>query len=256
MPRLRREGNVAQAEAAPLSEWLRLDRYSLSLAARPFYHGEYVVMSKTLVAISVLVLSLALPHAHAEEQQQSQGAAAPVFNPFDLSTWTGIGQPQAPFPNWYDPSAWMAAGRSPMALNLAHPAGWAEMINPYTHTGVHTAMMNPATYAQFMQPQFWMQFMNPNNWLAWMNPASYATFLNPMTYLGWLNPAAYTHVMHPGMYMQLLNLNNYMPFLNPTTYLSWLNPAAYGLSRNGVNWLDPSTWDQAAQPPAEAKPNP
>ncbi len=204
----------------------------------------------------MLALILAGPQAQGQESQKSEGASAPVFNPFDPSAWMGGGQPHSPVQNWYDPSAWMAAGMSPMNLNLAHPEGWAAFVNPYSHTGVHTALMNPATYAQFMQPHFWMQFASPNNWFAWMNPASYSTFLNPATYMGWLNPAAYVHMMNPAMYMQPANPANYMPFLNPATYMSWLNPAAYAIpgttsGNTGFNPFDPGGWGQYGQPQAE-----
>ncbi len=236
-------------------------------------------MLKTMLMPVVLWLGLALPYANAQEPAQSEDPPAPALNPFDPSTWVQGGQAGtanpfdpaawfatapagAPVQNWADPTAWMAAGHATMPLNLAHPAGWAAFINPYTHTGVHTALMNPATYAQFMQPQYWMQFMDANNWLAWFNPASYTTFMNPATYMGWMNPAAYAHVMHPAMYMQPMNPANYMPFFNPMTYLSWMNPGAYTIPGGSAgaavpNWFDPQAWGQYAppQPPqSEAQP--
>ncbi|MDH3279585.1 MAG: hypothetical protein OEQ18_00455 [Gammaproteobacteria bacterium] len=215
---------------------------------------------KTLMPI-VAVLGVAVPHAYAQQPQQPESASAAVSNPVDPAIWAAAPPPGAPVQNWSDPMAWMAAGKSTMPLNLAHPAGWAAFINPYTHTGVHTALMNPATYAQFMQPQFWMQFVDPNNLFAWFNPASYATFLNPATYTGWMNPAAYMHVMHPAIYMQPMNPGNYMPFINPATYLGWMNPAAYtmpGASTGGVapNWFDPNIWGQYGQPQAQGEPQP
>jgi hypothetical protein len=229
-------------------------------------------MHKYLLILAMLLSAAVLP-AHGEETAPTEGQPAPMFNPFDPLSWFGIPGAVNPYDpstttssarsgaavkNWHDPAAWIAAGKSPMMLNLAQPSGWAAFIDPRSHTGVHTALMNPATYAQFMQPNFWMQFMYPQNWMAWMNPASYTTFFDPATYLGWMNPAAYVHFMHPAMYLQPMNPMNYMPFLNPATYLSWMNPSAYVMpgaegASTGFAWPYPSGGDQSgAQVQAES----
>ncbi len=131
-----------------------------------------------------------------------------------------------------EPSTWFANAPAPgttMAFNPAHPAGWAVMMNPKTHTSWHMAFTNPATYAQFMQPQFYMQFMNPKNWLAWLNPASYTTFIDPNTYVYWMTPHAYIHALNPDNYLQAFNGRNYEPFFNLNTYAEWLKGSAYDI---------------------------
>ena len=148
-------------------------------------------------------------------------------------------QPQAAATDDYssitlmEPSTWFQNMPKPgttMAFNPAHPAGWAQIMNPRTHTTWHMAFTNPATYAQFMQPAFYMQFMNPQNWMAWMNPASYATFFDPNTYLYWMTPHAYIHALNPDNYMQMFNVSAYTPFMDPNTFMSWMNPTAYTVS--------------------------
>lgn len=131
------------------------------------------------------------------------------------------------------PSTWfdsMPAAGMTMPFNPMHPAGWAVIMNPRTHTDFHMAFTNPATYAQFMTPQFYMQFMNPKNLMAWFNPANYATFLDVNTYAYWMTPHAYIHAMNPANYMQAFNFANYAPFLSPETFANWVTPSAYSLT--------------------------
>ena len=139
------------------------------------------------------------------------------------------------------PSTWfsnMPAAGTTMEFNPAHPAGWAVIMNPRTHTSWHMAFTNPATYTQFMKPQFYMQFMNPKNWIAWMNPASYATFMDPNTYLYWMTPHAYVHALNPDNYLQMFDTNNYLPFLSLDTYGEWVNPAAYSFNEEPRGTVD------------------
>ncbi|NBP94488.1 MAG: hypothetical protein EBU28_03695 [Gammaproteobacteria bacterium] len=115
------------------------------------------------------------------------------------------------------PSTWfdsMPAAGMTMPFNPMHPAGWAVIMNPRTHTDFHMAFTNPATYAQFMTPQFYMQFMNPKNLMAWFNPANYATFLDVNTYAYWMTPHAYIHAMNPAN----------------ETFANWITPSAYSLT--------------------------
>ncbi len=161
------------------------------------------------------------------------------------------------------PSTWfqnMPAAGTTMAFNPAHPAGWAVMMNPRTHTTFHMAFTNPATYAQFLRPEFYAQFFNPQNWLAWINPASYATFFDPNTYLYWMTPHAYIHALNPDNYLQMFNVASYTPFFSTDTYAAWVNPAAYSITGAptgtieggaGVNfiaqWLGGAAQSQATQ---------
>jgi hypothetical protein len=162
-----------------------------------------------------------------------------------------------------EPSTWFQNMPKPgttMAFNPAHPAGWAQIMNPRTHTTWHMAFTNPANYAQFMQPAFYMQFMNPQNWMAWMNPASYTTFFDPNTYLYWMTPHAYIHALNPDNYMQMFNFSAYTPFFDPNSYMSWMNPAAYtvgstptGIVEGGAGvdllsqWMGTFTQEQKVQ---------
>jgi len=141
--------------------------------------------------------------------------------------------------NLMSPGTWfenMPAAGMTMPFNPAHPAGWAVMMNPRTHTDFHMAFTNPATYAQFMTPQFYMQFMNPKNWMAWFNPKSYATFLDVNTYAYWMTPHAYIHAMNPANYMQAFNFANYATLVSPDTFANWINGSAYqfGAEPTGV----------------------
>ncbi|GJL80524.1 MAG: hypothetical protein DHS20C01_01580 [marine bacterium B5-7] len=128
------------------------------------------------------------------------------------------------------PTTWFAHAPMPgttMEFNPAHPAGWAVMLNPRTHTSWHMAFTNPATYAQFVKPEFYMQFMNPSNWLAWFNPASYSTYLDPNTYVYWMTPHAYLHALNPDNYLQAFNLDNYKPYVDSETYAAWFDTNSY-----------------------------
>lgn len=163
--------------------------------------------------------------------------------------------------NIMDPSTWFKNAPKPgttMVFNPAHPAGWAVIMNPRSHTTWHMAFTNPATYAQFMQPQFWMQFMNPQNMMAWMNPASYATFMDPNTYLYWMTPHAYVHALNPDNYMQMLNADNYAKLFSPEVFNSWASVNNYAPTSDkprgtieggaGQNYL--ASWFGTIQPQA------
>lgn len=161
--------------------------------------------------------------------------------------------------NIMDPSSWFKNAPKPgttMAFNPAHPAGWAVVLNPRTHTTWHMAITNPATYAQFMQPQFWMQFMNPQNVMAWMNPASYATFMDPNTYMYWMTPNAYVHALNPDNYMQMMNPDNYAKLFAPEVFNSWMNLNSYtptsakptGIIEGGAGQNYLASWFGAFQP--------
>ncbi len=173
-------------------------------------------INRYLVSVAAALMLGTTTISQANEEQ-----AQPTYND-DYSTITLL-----------EPSTWFQNMPKPgmtMAFNPAHPAGWAQIMNPRTHTSFHMAFTNPATYAQFMRPEFYAQFLNPQNWLAWMNPASYATFLDPNTYLYWMTPHAYIHAMNPDNYLQMFNLANYTPFISTETYAAWVDPAAYSIS--------------------------
>lgn len=168
-----------------------------------------VKFSRLLVAAGMIALLGAAIAAKAEEQKQ---------HAHTYQSDSSI--------NIMDPASWFTNAPKPgttMAFNPAHPAGWAVIMNPRTHTSWHMAFTNPATYAQFMQPQFWMQFMNPQNIMAWMNPGSYATFMDPNTYLYWMTPHAYVHALNPDNYMQIFNPANYAKLFSPEVFNSWTN---------------------------------
>jgi len=195
---------------------------------------------------AVLVAGATLAQANTQPAPQAQPAATVNF--FDPANWFNFGQTgafkDAPAPN------------TTMALNPAHPAGWAVALDPRTHNAWHMAMTNPATYAQFMTPQFYMQFANMQNLMAWMNPAAYATYMDPNTYAYWMNPNSYTHAMNPAMYMQPMNMANYAAFMNPNTYMSWMNPGAYTVASAqgtaGTNYLQ-NWFGMFGQPQAQAQ---
>jgi len=189
--------------------------------------------------------------AQANTQPAPQAQPAATVNFFDPASWFNFGQAQS-----------TPAVNTAMALNPAHPAGWAVAIDPRTHNNWHMAMMNPATYAQFASPQFYMQFANPQNLMAWVNPASYAVLMDPNTYAYWMNPNSYTHATNMAMYMQPMNMANYGAFMNPNTYMAWMNPAAYTVASaqpagtlattSGVNYFD--AWFKMFQPQQQAAP--
>ncbi len=165
--------------------------------------------------------------------------------------------------NLMDPANWFKNAPKPgttMAFNPAHPAGWAVIMNPRTHSSWHMAITNPANYAQFMQPQFWMQFMNPQNIMAWMNPASYATFMDPNTYMYWMTPQAYLHALNPNNYMQMMNPDAYAKLFSPEVFNNWMNFNAWkfdakptGIVEGGAGENYLASWFGGKQEPAKSK---
>ena len=165
-----------------------------------------------LGAAALLTLSVATQANQAEIQPDANAAgAAPAVTP-----------------NFFDPNYWLnsftgtpAPMPTALTFNAAHPADWMKWVDPKSHTKMHMAFMNPATYAQFVQPQFYMEFMKPQNMAAWMDFNQYQVMMDPQTMYYWMNPGSYMHMIDPNMYTAAMNPANYMVYMNPATYAGW-----------------------------------
>ena len=205
-------------------------------------------MKKTLSALALAAsLALGANSAIAAEDTTAAGNAAKAetamakySNPFDMSTWFSGDA-------FKDAGGHVKPGHTEKA-NVADPDFWMKWADPKSHTKMHMAFSNPATYGQMMNPSFYMAMMNPATWMKWMNPASYATVMNPATYAYWMQPGAYMHAMNPANYMQAMDPKAYTKMMSDAKVEQWMNPAAYtvGETSNSTaavpNFFNPMAW--------------
>lgn len=204
-------------------------------------------MKKTLsamaLAAAVALGSSASIAAETEKANDSAGykhnaavetAMTKFANPFDAKTW-------------YDAGAHAKPGHT-VEVNPADPDFWMKFAGPKTHTGMHMAFTNPATYGQMMNPNFYMQMMNPATWMKWMNPASYKTVMDPATMAYWMQPGAYMHAMNPAGYMQAMNPEAYTKMMAGAKPETWMNLSSYTPAKGAKgaetmpNFFNPMAW--------------
>ncbi|MEE9389244.1 MAG: hypothetical protein V3U96_11605 [Paracoccaceae bacterium] len=142
---------------------------------------------KNIFTTTALVATLALG-ATAANAFEIGGVR--IGNPFDRSTW-------------WDGST--AEAGDTIVINFADPDFWMSFPDPDKHSFVHTAMSDPASWAQMMTPETYINMMNVETWAKWLDTDSYEVLLDPQTYAYWAQPGAYGHLVELEFYTERFN---------------------------------------------------
>ena len=142
----------------------------------------------------------------AEAKTTSEGgwviAGVKFVNPLDASTW-------------YD-AAESEMHTADVKINFADPDFWMQLPSPEAHTQVHTAILNPETWAQFVKPETYVAMADPKVLVKWFKPSTYSVMIDPQTY---------AYRMQPGAFLHLIDVDSYAQLMNPTAYMTIMSAA-------------------------------
>lgn len=160
-----------------------------------------------------------------------QIAGVRIANPFDSATWWEGAKHQD--------------GES-IEMNFVDPDFWMAIPDPKTHSVMHGAFTNPATYGQFMKLDLYKKMVDTDVLKKWIEAETYDVLLDPQTYAYWMQPGAYQH---------LLNFEHYAQIVKPEAYGSLLDDmvGTVGYTFNAPSdLLSPSGWMNAITKKSEA----
>ena len=116
-------------------------------------------------------------------------------NPFDSSTW------------WDGSTHEM---NETITINFADPEFWMSIPNPESHSNMHGAFTNPATWGQMLEVETYTNMMDRDVWAKWLDTSNYDVLRDPQTY---------AYFMQPGAFQHLLNVEHYTQLATPSAHL-------------------------------------
>ena len=144
---------------------------------------------KKLLTTAAVAATLALTGTIANASS-FEVAGVRIGNPFDAASW-------------WDGST--AEADATLAINFTDPDFWIGFADPSSHTFIHTAMSDPATWAQMMKPETYINMMNVETWAKWLDTDTYDVLLDPQTFAYWAQPGAYGHLLDVEFYTERFN---------------------------------------------------
>ncbi len=135
-----------------------------------------------------------------------------------------IGNPINPA-TWWDGSEGTEHAAMGVKVNPMDPTFWMSFIDPKTHSTMHHAFTNPATYAQFTEVKTYTNMMDFDAVKKWVQPGTYAVLIDPQTYAYWMQPGAYTHIVKPSNYASLIDVSAYREVFDATLEMPGVSQA-------------------------------
>jgi len=158
-------------------------------------------MKKTLIAYGIAAVLSFGAAASAQETTIPNNAwkiaGLQIGNPLDSSTW------------WDGSVDIQADPKERIDINPMDPDFWMQIPSPELHSRIHTALLNPANWAQFAKPATYVKMADTDVLIKWFQPSTYAVLVDPQTYIYRMQPGAYVHELELRTYMQLFNPSAY-----------------------------------------------